>query len=377
LYPAAAGPRRRPRELVAMAIDERLRVKLDGLVREHEELESRMQDPEVIANTSEYQNLLRRAGRTGKVVDVYRDYLVAERQHGETRALLETEKDPEMVQLAKEELATLDSERARLTGEVLDLLLTRDDQSDKNAIVEIRAGTGGEEAALFAGDLFRMYARHAEKRGWKIEVMDESPSGMGGYKEIIFGLSGREVFRFMRYESGGHRVQRVPKTESQGRIHTSAVTVAVLPEAEDVDIDIQTNELRIDTFRSSGPGGQSVNKTSSAVRITHVPTGTVVSCQDEKSQHKNKAKAMRILRARLYDQIAGQKEAERARERKTQIGSGDRSQRIRTYNFPQNRVTDHRINLTLYNLEQVMLGDLDELFQHLIAYEREEKLKSL
>ena len=360
-----------------MAIDERLRAKLDGLNRRHDELESQMQDPAVIGNPTEYQAVLKEAGRVSKVVQLYRSYCDAETQAGDARALIESESDPEMLEFAKEELATATEASGKLGEEVLDLLLTQDEDSDRNAIVEIRAGAGGDEAALFADDLFRMYGRYAEKKGWKLEVMEASPTDMGGFKDVVFSLSGDDVYRQMRYESGGHRVQRVPKTESQGRIHTSAVTVAVLPEAEEVDVDINPNDLRIDTFRSSGPGGQSVNKTSSAVRITHEPSGTVVSCQDEKSQHKNKAKAMRILRARIYDTIAGKRDAERAKERKTQIGSGDRSQRIRTYNFPQNRMTDHRINLNIYNLDNVMLGDLDELFSQMFACEREQRLQEL
>lgn len=360
-----------------MAIDERLQSKLEGLVRQHEELESRMADPEIISNPSEYQSVLKQAGQTGKVVSKYLAYQEAERHSDEAETLLKSETDPEMLELVKQELAESQETRERLGYEVMNLILTADSESEKNAIVEIRAGAGGDEAALFAGDLFGMYGRYAERAGWKLEVMDASPTDMGGYKDITFSLSGDSVFRVMRYESGGHRVQRVPKTESQGRIHTSAVTVAVLPEAEEVDIDIQTNDLRIDTFRSSGPGGQSVNKTSSAIRITHLPTNTVVSCQDEKSQHKNKAKAMRILRARLYDAKKGAADAERAQTRKLQIGSGDRSQRIRTYNFPQSRVTDHRIGLTLHNLEDILLGDLDELFNKLLDFDREQRLEEL
>lgn len=360
-----------------MAIDERLRSKLDVLVRQHEELESRMADPAVISNNAEYQSVLREAGRTGKVVQKYADYSEAERQARDTAEMIESESDPEMLQLMKDELQTLETSRDSLGEEVMNLLLTGDAESDKNAIVEIRAGTGGDEAALFAGDLFRMYGRYAERVGWKVEIMDASETDMGGFKEIIFSLQGEDVFRYMRYESGGHRVQRVPKTESQGRIHTSAVTVAVLPEVEDVDLEINPNDLKVDTFRSSGPGGQSVNKTSSAVRVTHLPTNTVVSCQDEKSQHKNRAKAMRVLRARLYDSVMGKQEAERAEQRRGQIGSGDRSQRIRTYNFPQSRVTDHRINLTLYDLDAIMLGQLDELFGKIIAFDREQRMESL
>jgi len=360
-----------------MTTEDRLKAKLEDLVRRHEDLASRLEDPDVIAKPAEYQALLKQSGRLGKIVERYREFLAVERQGAETRAMLVVEKDPAMVELVRDEAKLLEAERERQWSRVLDLLVESDEDADRNAIVEIRAGTGGDEASLFVADLFRMYGRWADSRGWRLEVMESHATEVGGMREVVFSVQGDDVYRLMRYESGGHRVQRVPKTEAQGRIHTSAVTVAVLPEVEEVDLEIHRSDLEIDTFRSSGPGGQNVNKTSSAVRITHLPTGLVVSCQDEQSQHKNKAKAMRILRARLYDRIVSEREAKRAQERKSQIGSGDRSERIRTYNFPQNRVTDHRINFTLYNLDRVMLGDLGELIDELLARDREEKLKVL
>jgi peptide chain release factor 1 len=292
------------------------------------------------------------------------------------KAMLAGEKDPEMKELAKEELKDLET-RLKDSGDKLKfLLIPRDPLDEKNIIMEIRAGTGGDEAALFAADLYRMYSRFAETRGWKFEIMSSNETELGGFKEIIFSISGNNVYENLRYESGVHRVQRVPATEASGRIHTSAVTVAVLPEADETEIDIKTEDLRIDVMRAGGPGGQCVNTTDSAVRITHLPTGLTVHCQDEKSQIKNKAKAMRILRARIYEQEEARAANERAEARKNQVGSGDRSERIRTYNFPQNRLTDHRINLTLYKLEMVMQGDAAELFDALKLSAREELLRT-
>jgi peptide chain release factor 1 len=311
-----------------------------------------------------------------ELVEVYDEYRKTQDAIGETRGLVEQEKDPDMKAMAREELEGLESREAELENRLKVLLVPKDPLDGKDTIVEIRAGTGGDEASLFAADLYRMYSRYAEKHKWKIEVMDQSPTEVGGFKEVTFSVAGRDVYGTLKYESGVHRVQRVPTTESGGRIHTSAVTVAVLPEAEDTDIQLNNEDLRIDVFRSSGPGGQSVNTTDSAVRVTHIPTGTVVSCQDEKSQHKNKAKALRVLKARLYEAEEQRKRQERASERKSQIGSGDRSERIRTYNFPQNRVTDHRINLTLYKLDQVMQGELDEAIDALKLTDREESLKA-
>jgi peptide chain release factor 1 len=311
-----------------------------------------------------------------ELVAVYDEYEETRQALAETRELVEGEKDPDMKAMAREELESLEEKEAKLENRLKLLLVPKDPLDGKDTIVEIRAGTGGDEASLFAADLYRMYSRYAEKHNWKIEVMDQSPTEVGGFKEIVFSVAGKNVYGTLKYESGVHRVQRVPTTESGGRIHTSAVTVAVLPEAQDTDIQLSNEDLRIDVFRSSGPGGQSVNTTDSAVRITHIPTGTVVSCQDEKSQHKNKAKALRVLKARLYEAEEQRKRAERASARKSQIGSGDRSERIRTYNFPQNRLTDHRINLTLYKLDQVMQGELDEAVEALKLTDREESLKA-
>ncbi len=282
-----------------------------------------------------------------------------------------------MLTMAGEEIERLEKNQQDSEDRLKQLLIPKDPLDGKNIIVEIRAGTGGEEAALFAADLYRMYARYADAQGWKLEVMNSNDTGIGGFKEIVFSISGKNVYEHLRYESGVHRVQRVPSTESGGRIHTSAVTVAVLPEAEETDIDINNEDLKIDVYRSSGPGGQSVNTTDSAVRITHLPSGTVVTCQDEKSQHKNKAKALRVLRSRLYEVEEAKRQKERAESRKSQIGSGDRSERIRTYNYPQNRVTDHRINLTSHKLEQILQGELDEIVENLKYSARQEYLQEM
>ncbi|PID74803.1 MAG: peptide chain release factor 1 [Desulfobacterales bacterium] len=296
----------------------------------------------------------------------------------ENRSLLRDEaEDVELKELAREELAELEAQARTLEQEMKILLLPQDPNDEKNIMLEIRAGTGGDEAALFVGDLFRMYSRFAESMGWKVEIMSSSPLGIGGFKEIIGLISGEKVYSKLKYESGVHRVQRVPETETQGRIHTSAVTVAILPEADEVDLNIDMSELKFDVFRSSGPGGQSVNTTDSAVRVTHLPTGLVVICQDEKSQHKNKAKALTVLRARLMDKMEQERHDKMSQERKSQVGSGDRSERIRTYNYPQGRVTDHRINLTLYKLDAVVGGKLDEVIYPLIAHDQAEKLKSI
>jgi peptide chain release factor 1 len=290
--------------------------------------------------------------------------------------MVQDEKDPDMKELAREELKDLELRLKDAEDRLKFLLVPRDPLDEKNIIMEIRAGTGGDEAALFAADLYRMYARFAETRGWKFEIMNASETELGGFKEIVFSINGSNVYENLRYESGVHRVQRVPSTEASGRIHTSAVTVAVLPEADETEIDIKPDDLRIDVMRAGGPGGQCVNTTDSAVRITHLPSGIVVHCQDEKSQIKNKAKAMRILRARVYEMEESKAAAERAEARKTQVGSGDRSERIRTYNFPQNRLTDHRINLTLYKLDLIMQGDAAELFDALKLFAREELLRA-
>ena len=346
--------------------------KLPALEARFKDVEILIADPDILKDQKRYRELLQEHSSLLAVVRAAaaRNKVLAE--IGQAKRIFEEERDPELKEMARQELRSL--EEALAAGEeALGLLLTPKDPLDgKNIIMEIRAGTGGEEAALFAADLFRMYSRYAEARGWKIELMDSSETGLGGFKEIIFSVSGKDVYGSLRWESGVHRVQRVPETEASGRIHTSAVTVAVLSEAEETELDIRTEDLRIDTYRSGGAGGQHVNKTESAVRITHLPSGLVVVCQDEKSQHKNKARAMRVLRARLFEQEEQKKHAERAAERKTMVGSGDRSERIRTYNFPQNRLTDHRINLTLYKLDAIIEGELEPVIGPLKLNAREE-----
>ena len=349
-----------------------MRDKLDGLMARFEEVQQLIVDPEIHKDPVRYKEAMQEHSYLSEVAEAYREYQDTETQIEESRALVEDEQDSDMREMAREELEQLEVRHGELEKQLKNLLVPRDPMDDKNTIIEIRAGTGGDEASLFAADLYRMYSRFAEGRKWKVELMDSNPTEVGGFKEITFSLAGKRVFADMKFESGVHRVQRVPETESGGRIHTSAVTVAVLPEAEDTDIDISANDLRIDVFRSSGPGGQSVNTTDSAVRITHIPTGVVVTCQDEKSQHKNKAKAMRVLKARLYEAEEEKRRLERDSVRRSMIGSGDRSERIRTYNFPQNRLTDHRINLTLYKLDHIVAGELDEVIESLklSAYEQ-------
>ena len=349
--------------------------KLDQVENRFLELETLLADPKVLGNPKEMHKLARERAELSQLVGTYRAYKKVMEEIQESQELLQGS-DEEMKELAKTELQTLRGRLANLEEELKILLLPKDPRDEKNVFLEIRAGTGGEEAALFAADLFRMYAKYAEKRRWRVEVMNENPTGLGGFKEIIALVEGKGVYSQLKYESGVHRVQRVPVTEASGRIHTSAVTVAVLPEADEVEVEINPNDLRIDVFRSSGPGGQSVNTTDSAVRVTHLPTGMVVSCQDEKSQHKNKAKAIKVLRARLLDKLTEEQQSEISEDRKSQVGSGDRSERVRTYNFPQNRVTDHRIGLTLYHLDRVLEGDLDELSNALSAHFRAEALKS-
>lgn len=349
--------------------------RLAGLEERYTELEKLLSDPELLAQPKEYQKVAKEHADLSPLVEALRRYRKAQQDMEANQDLLRHEADPEMRELIREDLNRLRKELEETESALKRMLVPKDPNDEKNVILEIRAGTGGDEAALFAADLFRMYSRYAENRGWKVELLDVHPTGIGGFKEVIAAINGAGAFSRLKFERGVHRVQRVPETESQGRIHTSAVTVAVLPEAEEVDVDIDPNDLRVDVFRSSGPGGQSVNTTDSAVRITHLPTGLVVICQDEKSQHKNKAKAMKVLRARLLDMMRSEQEAKIAQERKSQVGSGDRSERIRTYNFPQNRVTDHRINLTLYKLEEVMMGALDDIIDPIIAAAQAEALK--
>jgi peptide chain release factor 1 len=349
--------------------------KLEGVERRFVELEHQLSDPAVIGNRDVYQKAVREHAELGKIVNVFRRYGEVEGRISESRDLL-NDGDAEIRLLAKEELASLTAEKDELEKELRLLLLPKDPNDDKNIILEIRAGTGGDEAALFANDLFRMYTRYAEERGWKVEILSVHPTGVGGFKEIIAMIQGKGAYSVLKYESGIHRVQRVPVTETQGRIHTSAVTVAVLAEAEEVDVEINPNDLRIDVYRSGGPGGQSVNTTDSAVRVTHLPTGLVVICQDEKSQLKNKNKALKVLRARLLDAKIQEQERQRAEERKSQVGTGDRSGRIRTYNFPQSRVTDHRIGLTLYKLDSVMQGALQELIDGLTTHYQAQALQN-
>ena len=343
---------------------------LEELEKKYEELNKKLSDQKIIVNQSKFQECAKMHSDISKTVLKYKEYKGTIKEIGENSKLFLEEKDGEFKNLINEELEKLKEKKLNLEIELKELIFPKDPHDRKNCIVEIRAGAGGNEAALFAGDLFRMYSRFAENNGWKTEVMSSNPTGIGGFKEIIFSIIGKEVYGKLKHESGVHRVQRVPVTESSGRIHTSTVTVAILPEAEEVELEISPNDLKIDRFRSTGPGGQSVNTTDSAIRITHIPTGMVVTCQDEKSQHKNKDKALKILRARLLDKAEREKHEDLAKKRKNQVGTGDRSERIRTYNFPQNRITDHRIGLNLHNLEEVLEGYLNDLVVNL-----SEKLK--
>ena len=349
--------------------------KLEQMSQRFAEVEKQIADPELIKDQKKYKDVMREHSHLSSVMEAYEEYKTVLQGIEDAKLLITEEDDHEMKEMAREELKELEEKLPKIEGDIKMLLIPPDPLEEKNIIMEIRGGTGGDESSLFAADLFKMYTRYADMKGWKYEVIDASETEVGGYKEISFSISGKYVYGSLRYEGGVHRVQRVPETESQGRVHTSAVTVAVLPEAEETEIEIRQEDLRIDVMRAGGPGGQCVNTTDSAVRITHIPTGIVVIQQDEKSQIKNKAKAMRVLRARLFDLEESKKNAERAAERKSMVGSGDRSERIRTYNFPQNRLTDHRINLTLYKLDQVMQGNLDELIDALCIYAKEEKLK--
>jgi peptide chain release factor 1 len=348
--------------------------KLKGVEKRFLEIEQTISDPTIVQDRERYQKYLREHAELSPIVELVREYRRIRKDLDESHELLR-ESEPDIRLMAKEEIERLERERERMETELKKLLRPKDPNDAKNIILEIRAGTGGEEAGLFAGDLFRMYSRFAERRNWKVEILTQHVTGIGAIKEIIALIQGQGAYSVLKYESGIHRVQRVPETEAQGRIHTSAVTVAVLPEAEDVDVSIDPGDLRIDVYRSSGPGGQHVNTTDSAIRITHLPTGLVVTCQDEKSQFKNKAKAMTVLRARLYDKMVSEQDEKRSLERKLQVGSGDRSGRIRTYNFPQGRVTDHRIGLTLYRLESILQGDLDEIIDSLSAHYQTQMLQ--
>jgi len=349
--------------------------KLETVEEKCIQLDKLLSDSEVIRDQKNFQKYAKERSELSELLETYKKYKKVCKELEESELLI-SENDEEIKQLAKSEAHKLTHEKTELEEKLKLLLLPKDLQDEKNILLEIRAGTGGEEAAIFVADLFRMYSKYAEGKRWKVEIMSQNITGLGGYKEIIALFEGKQVYSQLKYESGVHRVQRVPETESQGRIHTSAVTVAVLPEAEDVEVEIdQTTDLKIDVFRASGPGGQHVNKTDSAVRITHIPSGLVVSCQDEKSQHKNKAKALKILRARLFDKAMREQQSEISQERRNQVGSGDRSERIRTYNYPQGRITDHRMGLTLHNLESVLEGELDEIINQLITHFQTESLK--
>lgn len=345
---------------------------LEQKLARFEELEQQLVDPATLANASQIGAVAREHGSLAKLANKYRQFKALNKQIADALAMIEGN-DAEMRELAEAELPDLREQREKLWNELLDLTIGDEDANRTRCVMEIRAGTGGEEAALFARDLYDMYKHYAEDKGWKIEVLELSASEKGGFKELILGLEGEGVYREMQYESGGHRVQRVPETEAKGRVHTSAATVAVMPEPEDVEIDLKPEDYRLDLFCASGPGGQHVNKTTSAVRLTHYETGIVVSCQDEKSQHKNKARALRVLKTRLYEHKREQEHAKRAEVRKTLVGSGDRSQKIRTYNFPENRLTDHRIGLTLYKLDNILSGNLTPVTDALIEYDRQQQ----
>jgi peptide chain release factor 1 len=357
--------------------------KLESVARRSEELTKLLSDPAVLADPETLRRYAKEQADLRPVVSAYHEYCKLQQELRENQELLDSEaQDSEFTALVKEEVASLTARLATLETELRTMLLPRDPNDERGVIMEIRAGTGGDEAALFAADLFRMYSRYADSQGWRVEVMSASPTETGGFKEVIASIEGKDVYSKLKFESGTHRVQRVPVTEAQGRIHTSAVTVAILPEAEEVEVDIDPADLRIDVFRSSGPGGQSVNTTDSAVRVTYEPKDRkglriVVTCQDEKSQHKNRAKALKVLRARLMDLVESERQAQLSEQRRSQIGSGDRSERIRTYNFPQSRLTDHRIQLTLYKLEEIMEGRLDEVIEALSLADRTAKLQAV
>ncbi|WP_040227619.1 peptide chain release factor 1 [Bhargavaea cecembensis] len=351
--------------------------RLQAVEDRYEKLNELLSDPEIVSDSGLLRKYSKEQSDIARTVDVYRSYKAATGELEDARQMLGDKLDDDMRELVKEEVGELEERIAAMDEELKVLLLPKDPNDSRNVIMEVRGAAGGDEAALFAGDLFRMYSRYAEAKGWKTEVMDASPTGLGGFKEIIFMITGHGAYSRLKFENGAHRVQRVPETESGGRIHTSTATVACLPEAEEVEIELHDKDIRVDTFASSGPGGQSVNTTMSAVRLTHIPTGTVVSCQDEKSQIKNKEKAMKVLRARVYDKFQQEAQAEYDAKRKSAVGSGDRSERIRTYNFPQNRVTDHRIGLTIQKLDQIIGGKLDEVIDALIMEEQAARLEQL
>ncbi len=352
--------------------------RLEAVDARYEELNELLSDPQVINDTNRFMKLSKEEADLRETVQVYGRYKEVKEGIKETEEMLsDSDLDKEMADLAKEELADLKSEQDELEDKLTILLLPKDENDERNIIMEIRGAAGGDEAQLFAGDLFEMYRKYAENQGWQVEVLDSNSTGVGGFKEIIFSIDGNNVYSKLKFENGAHRVQRVPETESQGRIHTSTATVVVMPEAEDVEIDIDPNDIRTDIYHASGAGGQHVNKTASAVRLTHEPTGIVVAMQDERSQLKNREKAMKVLRSRVYDKIQSEQQAEFDAERKSAVGTGDRSERIRTYNFPQSRVTDHRINLTLQKLDQILDGDLDQIIDELIVWEQTEKLEQL
>ncbi|OFF73076.1 peptide chain release factor 1 [Listeria monocytogenes] len=351
--------------------------RLQAVEDRYDELNELLSDPDVVSDPKRLRDLSKEQSGITATVETYREYKNVNEQINETKELLGEKLDDEMREMAKEEFAELQKEKADLEERLKLLLVPKDPNDDKNVILEIRGAAGGDEAALFAGDLFRMYSKYAESRGWKVEIMDANPTGIGGYKEIIAMMNGNDAFSRMKYENGAHRVQRVPETESGGRIHTSTATVAILPEAEEVEIELHDKDIRTDTFASTGAGGQSVNTTMSAVRLTHIPTGIVVSMQDERSQLKNKDKAMKVLRARVYDKFEREAREEYDANRKSAVGTGDRSERIRTYNYPQNRVTDHRISLTIQKLDQIMEGKLDEIIDALILEDQTSKLEHL
>lgn len=350
--------------------------RLQAVEDRYEKLNELLSDPEIVNDPKKLREYSKEQSDIQETVQTYREYKEVKKQYQDAKAMLEEKLDPEMREMVKEKIDELEERIEDLEERLKILLLPKDPNDDKNVIFEIRGAAGGDEAALFAGDLYRMYSRYAEMKGWKTEVIEASPTGLGGYKEIIFMITGKGAYSRLKFENGAHRVQRVPETESGGRIHTSTATVACLPEAEEVEVEIHEKDIRVDTFASSGPGGQSVNTTMSAVRLTHIPTGIVVSCQDEKSQIKNKEKAMKVLRARIYDKYRQEAQAEYDQQRKSAVGTGDRSERIRTYNFPQNRVTDHRIGLTIQKLDQILEGKLDELIDALILDDQSKKLES-